>query len=78
MLKRWKTDFRVCSPERAAATCLRDVGIETTTNGCWRHEFNIWIFNAMPLWMMQNMMFKVSQTVLKKIRAREAEKEKNN
>lgn len=72
MLKRWTTNWRICSPERAAASSLRDLGIEKHTNGCMRHELFTACFNAWPLRFAQALLYKVSIAVLKRNNEKEA------
>jgi len=41
MLRKYYTDLRIISPDRAASSSLRDLGYEKKTNGSLRHEFTI-------------------------------------
>jgi short-subunit dehydrogenase len=49
MLRRFKTDSRTITPDRAAKTSLRDLGLEIKTNGSFRHEFWMGVINRLPL-----------------------------
>lgn len=57
MLGRHKTDSRTITPERAAKTSLRDLGLESKTNGSIRHEFWMAIINALPLPVVQSILY---------------------
>jgi len=39
MLKRYKTDSRTITPQRAADCCFRDLGLQPMTRGAFRHEY---------------------------------------
>ena len=62
----------IITPEKAAAACLRDVGIETHSCGSFTHEWSQALMNGLPLGMMQSMMNWVSVKALKKRREEEA------
>merc|ERR1712046_140748 len=57
MIKKRSADLRTCSTEMAAATCLRDLGLESTTNGCFRHESLIWLYRNIPLFLAQSFFY---------------------
>lgn len=72
------TDCVTILPKMAADTCFRDLGFEQLTRGAFRHEFLAWMLDQFPLKMIQIGSAKGNADYLKKVRAEEAEKEKNN
>lgn len=49
MLKRYKTDSRTITPERAAKCCFRDLGYMAMTRGSFRHDMSMLWMEKLPL-----------------------------
>ena len=44
-----KPNMKVISADRAAETCFRDIGYDTSSTGAFRHEYrrwNIWLYGS--------------------------------
>ena len=68
----------IITPEKASAACLRDIGIETHTNGSFIHEMSTTMMNGLPLGAMQSLMNFVSVKALKKRREEETNTNKRD
>lgn len=72
LLGKFKTDMRTITPDTAAKSCLRDLGIHPLSNGSGKHEVAMYFLGLPPLRYIQNIMFKKSlksmQRALKKQR----------
>ena len=71
MLRRFNTDSRTITPQRAADTCFRDLGYTPMTRGSFRHEWTMFLFGGVPLRWAQFVMYKAGQKVLRQQREKE-------
>ena len=72
MLGRYVPDRRTITPERAAESCFRDLGLYPMTRGAFRHDVGNWLIDVLPIRIVNPFLFKMSKVILKKFRDREA------
>jgi short-subunit dehydrogenase len=78
MLNRFKEDSRTITPDRAAEACFRDLGYESMTRGSFRHDFGNWFISSLPMSISNPLLFNISKSILKKIRARQGIQEEES
>ena len=73
-LLRKRESLTVISAKKAAECSLRDLGKVDLTNGAMIHEIIGYVITWVPLWILQKMFFNISKGILKKVRAKESNK----